>query len=120
MYLILGLYLVLPILRIYANAAPFDNKLYFIILWFILTGMQKFLEDFSKIKMGISVVIINNEYIGFFITRDLFNRYQIEKIKNINLICIIFFIITFLICLFGTYYFSSKNKLEPFFLIHLP
>ncbi len=64
--MILGLYLVTPILRIYVKAASRQNMTYFLIIWYITTSLFPVFDRYVGVEIGIRVVVTTG-YVGFFI-----------------------------------------------------
>ena len=64
--MILGLYLVTPILRTYVKAASRQNLTYFLIVWYITTSLFPVFDRFVGVEIGIRVVVTTG-YVGFFI-----------------------------------------------------
>lgn len=64
--MILGLYLVTPILRTYIKAASRKNLTYFLAVWYITTSLFPVFDRFVGVEIGIRVVITTG-YVGFFI-----------------------------------------------------
>jgi len=65
-YLIIGLYLVYPILRPWVRTASNQDFLYFIVLWSIGTWVAKALYSFAQMPMGIYFELFTNNC-GYFV-----------------------------------------------------
>jgi len=83
-YLIIGLYLVYPILRPWARTASNQDFLYFIVMWSVGTWFYKALAVFGQMPMGIYFELFTNNcgyfVMGYFLgTRVSFNGDQEAK-----------------------------------------
>ena len=64
--MILGLYLVTPILRTYIKAASRKNLTYFLITWYVMTSLFPVFERYVGVPIGIRLYVTTG-YVGFFI-----------------------------------------------------
>ena len=96
LYLIIGLYMITPLIRVFVNNCSRKEYNYILIILFIFTVL---LVDFSKIfKINIEFnILIYNPYIFFYMLGDYLSRYEIsKKIRMVNysmsaLFCILIF-----------------------------
>lgn len=113
LYAILGIYLFLPILKIFINNSSKNLQLYFIVLWVISVTIIPFINEMSDLPIK-SYTPMMAGFIGYFVL-----GYQLAKIqitKRIFYISIFFIIVSTLITVYGTYYLSEKvNKFDNFF-----
>jgi surface polysaccharide O-acyltransferase-like enzyme len=65
-YMILGLYLLTPILRVYVRHASGANQRYFVALWLLMSSLVPFLERWSDITVGLDRVVTVN-FVGYFV-----------------------------------------------------
>ncbi len=64
--MILGLYLVTPILRIYVRAASRRDLTYFLLMWFVVVSVLPLLRRFADIRVGIFIYVTTG-YLGYYI-----------------------------------------------------
>ncbi len=113
-YMILGIYLLVPFFR--KVVYNIENKyiLYFIIVWFLFMILIPFLEFITKINFKVYNTV--GQYIGYFIlgyylinmdTKIFINKYKILITINI--------LFTLLTILLSYYYTKSENKLVDYF-----
>lgn len=93
-YMILGMYLITPILKIYVQNADRQNLTYFLGLWFILNGILPLTDQFLGFNVGIWHFMAIN-YVGYFVMgyylRDItLNNYQLNIAMITVAICILF------------------------------
>lgn len=88
-YMILGLYIVTPIIRIYVKNADLNNLRYFIIIWFITNGFFIFIQKISNFKLGIDlsffVGFIGYYILGHYLHITNFNKKQINYIYFLSI-----------------------------------
>jgi surface polysaccharide O-acyltransferase-like enzyme len=65
-YMILGLYLVTPILRVYVSHAGAANQRYFVALWLVMSSLLPFLERWSAVTVGLDRIVTVN-FVGYFV-----------------------------------------------------
>ena len=113
LYTILGIYLFLPILKIFINNSSKSLQIYFIVLWAISVSIIPFISNFSGLNIK-SYMPMMAGYVGYLVL-----GYQLAKIqitKKVFYISIFFIIISTLSTIFGTYYLSEKaNKFIDLF-----
>lgn len=105
-YIILGLYISTPIIRIYIKNTDIDNLKYFLIIWFITNGVFNFIQTISGIKIGINLNFFLG-YVGYFILGyylhiTKFNKKQINYVYFLSLIC-------FIVTIIGTFILTKTN-----------
>lgn len=88
LYMLVGLYIVTPIIRTFLKSASKRDIEYWLLIWiiygiFITYGIKTFLPDFIPLlkKFDINILV---GYLGFFIAGYYFSNYDIsEKLKKI-------------------------------------
>ena len=105
-YMLLGLYLLTPILRIYIKNSSKKDLKYFLILWFIATAVFGFIESISKIKIGLDLNFFYG-FIGYYILGHYLNIAIITK-KQIYL-AYLAFIIGLFVTIVGTFILTKSN-----------
>lgn len=81
MYILIGLYLITPIFQIYTSHAPRRNIFYFLILWFVITGIIPSILKATGISINLSIAYLSG-YIGYFILGYYLQKYPISKIAT--------------------------------------
>jgi surface polysaccharide O-acyltransferase-like enzyme len=66
LYMILGLYLVTPILRVYVAHAPIGVQYYFVALWFVAASVLPLMGAITGVSIGIPLVVAT-QYVGYFV-----------------------------------------------------
>lgn len=64
--MIIGLYLVTPILRVYIKGASRSNLTYFLIVWYCMTSLFPVIERMIDVRIGIYLYVATG-YVGFFV-----------------------------------------------------
>lgn len=77
-YMIIGLYLSTPILRVYIKLASRLNLLYFVTLWFLITSLLPIFSSITGISVGIRAGIFTGT-IGYFILGPLLAEVNLSK-----------------------------------------
>lgn len=82
LYMLVGLYLVTPIIKGYVNNSSKSNIIYFLIICFISNGIIGFLEKFTELKTDFNLDFfhwsIGYYVLGFFLS----NQYISKEIRN--------------------------------------
>lgn len=86
-YMIFGIYLVTPILRVYVKNADLDNIKYFLIIWFISNGIIAYTDKIANIKISVETYFFTG-YVGYFLLGYYLNKIRLNK-KQIGYIYII-------------------------------
>ncbi|MCF6245398.1 MAG: acyltransferase family protein [Sulfurovum sp.] len=117
LYTIIGIYLLLPILKVFTQNAAQSIQVYFIILWIISVSILPFINYFTGLSIK-SYMPMMAGLIGYLVL-----GYQLSKIKittKLFTISIFFIIFSTLGTIYGTYYLSEKaNKYIDFFYSYL-
>lgn len=66
MYVLLGLYLATPILRVYVRHAPRANLLYIVALWFALVPVAGLFTQLSGLEVAVKAVVVM-DYAGYYL-----------------------------------------------------
>lgn len=116
-YMILGLYLVTPILRIYVRNASRRDLLYFCALWFVFVSIIPLVDKIMGSKLGIPGFIVT-DYVGYFVlgyylhtTQPKKRRFPISAL--VVGLCVIFTAIV-------TYYISARRGTANEFFYEYP
>ncbi|MBI3622192.1 MAG: acyltransferase family protein, partial [Nitrospirae bacterium] len=70
LYMILGLYLAAPILRVYVAHAPVTLQYYFLALWFMAASIFPLMQTITGVSIGIPLVVAT-QYVGYFVLGPL-------------------------------------------------
>lgn len=110
-YLIAGLYVITPVLRVLTAHASRRDLLYWIILWFLVSSVFPFWEGGDKLLLhtGLRFKIpleLAQGFVGYFILGHLLLHSETSKFRYPA--CGVW-VISFLACLFGTYFLSRQT-----------
>ena len=114
MYSLIGIYLILPVLRLLVRPET-DRKIlwYLIGLWLVFQSALNFARYFGDFKIGISAPLANG-FVGFFILGYLLGPWKLSRSTGI-LIAVAWVIATFATIL-GTYFLTkASGKFENYF-----
>ncbi len=106
LYLIIGLYLVTPILRPYARNASDSNLNYFLFLWLLGTGLYGFLGRFAHVEVGFSIQLAMG-MAGYFIMGFHLNRMDVT-LRRRRLLYLLA-LAGMAVAAGGTYYLTARN-----------
>ncbi len=113
LYVILGIYLVLPILKVFTKFASKSILIYFLILWTLNVSIIPFINYFTRWDIH-SYMPMMSGYIGYLVL-----GYQLSKInitKKLFYTALLFVIVGTMITVLGTWYLSEKaGKFVEFF-----
>jgi len=100
LYMILGLYLVVPVLRVFTRTASQMDYKYFLVIWMIAVCLPPFLAQFfGIISADFWVIIIG--FSGYFIAGYFFS--QVNYSTHSMRWAIALYIITLMVTIIGTY-----------------
>ena len=119
MYAIIGIYIALPFIQNMCKNLTKEQENLFLILWMTLSGLiviivplARFITK-SQIDIEYPIPIINAAYyLGYFISGHiLYERFKnVKKSNKYNLKCVLIFILSTLITICVTYFYSIKNN----------
>jgi len=66
LYVLIGIYLVVPILRVFISAASRRDLTYFLILWFLATSIIELVQRVGGIQTALVIPVVTG-YIGYFV-----------------------------------------------------
>lgn len=113
-YLILGLYLVAPILASYLKSAETNNIIYFLCLWFLVVSILPGFRRLFDLKLGIHILVTKG-FIGYFILGKVLSVLSIKK-QGFKYAYLTIFVMTAVTAV-GTYILTTKDdgSLSDFF-----
>lgn len=105
MYMILGIYLITPLIKIFIQNASMKDIHYFLILWIYASVIVKFMNFYFGYSFNIELYYVTN-YVGYFILGYYLSNIPISsKLKKISFVsAVVGTCSTFLLT-----YFSTKN-----------
>jgi surface polysaccharide O-acyltransferase-like enzyme len=107
LYVIIGLYFILPVLRVYIVGASRRNLQYYLLLCFIVTSVFSYISKFHEIAIDIQVEAATG-YIGYFLLGYYLHNYELSKVTK----GIMYFLalIACAVIIRGTYLLTVDNK----------
>jgi surface polysaccharide O-acyltransferase-like enzyme len=109
-YMILGLYLIIPVLRLWIKNGTEKDIRYFLVVWIVV--LLLFQPLLRKFRPNVDFTYFSG-YIGYLV---LGYYLSIIKFKNIRIISLLFIAIGVSITMLGTYYLSkSSGSLQEYF-----
>jgi surface polysaccharide O-acyltransferase-like enzyme len=78
MYMILGLYLVTPLVKIFTAHASKKDVHYFLLLWFIISIVSKTTDYLLGIEINLELYFVMN-YVGYFVLGYYLTTYPLSK-----------------------------------------
>lgn len=120
LYLIISLYLAAPLVRIFFRHSSLHDQLYFIVLWFIATGIKPFLTKQTGIELGLYLDPFFG-FVGYFLLGATLARFMPARIgPRLRIACWAIVLASYLVNLFGTYALSSTaGKLDDYLYGHI-
>lgn len=106
-YVIIGLYLCTPILRVYVRHANRKNLAYFLFLWFFWTSVLPVLNRFFNLPVGIHIPVVTG-YVGYFVLGFFLGSIHVSKKQAIVLFFLIIGCIVF--TALGSYSLTSNGN----------
>ncbi len=105
LYILIGIYLVVPILRVYVSATSRQNLTYFIVLWFLATPLLELTQRVIGFQTALVIPVVTG-YVGYFMMGYLLADLDLGRRGRIlsGLGCIIAVAVTY----FGTNLLSAN------------
>jgi surface polysaccharide O-acyltransferase-like enzyme len=99
LYILIGIYLVAPVLRVYVSAASRRDLVYFTVMWFVATSMLELLQRITGFKTALVIPVVTG-YVGYFVLGYFLADIRLERRGRLltALGCIIALAVTY----FGT------------------
>jgi surface polysaccharide O-acyltransferase-like enzyme len=113
LYILIGIYLVVPILRIFVSAASHRDLTYFIIIWFLATPLLEVAHRLTGFPTALDIPVVTG-YVGYFMMGYLLADVQLGRRGRFlsGLGCIIAIAIIF----FGTNWLSvGASPIDAYF-----
>ena len=106
LYMLVGLYLITPIIKTYVNNTDSCNLKYFIMIWFIANGIIGFLEKFIEARTDFNLSFFHWS-IGYYVLGFFLCKQNISK-KIVNILYVAG-IIGLMITIYATYILTKNN-----------
>lgn len=118
LYMILGIYLITPLVKLLINHATRRDIEYFLVLWVIASVIFKFVLYFFDIKIRIELNFVTN-YVGYFVLGYYLSHFDIRK--SWRVLSYFGTIVGLFLTFFLTYVFTVRNDggLEEFWYEYL-
>ncbi|WP_164462266.1 acyltransferase family protein [Bacillus sp. FJAT-42376] len=81
LYVIIGLYAITPILKVYIANASRRNIELFLVLWFVCTSVFSLIAKFYQVKMGFEAFPASG-YIGYFVLGYYLFKYSFNRLSK--------------------------------------
>lgn len=116
LYVIIGLYIMAPFLKILVKNMNQKIFIYFLAIWFIFAGVLPFVPKFLEFSPALDPGLFQ-PYIGYFLLGAYLVRYPLPKKWIWPMLFLS--LISYLITVFGTHYLTEqKGELDEFFYEH--
>jgi surface polysaccharide O-acyltransferase-like enzyme len=106
-YTVAGLYLTVPVFRVYAKNASRSNQVYLLSLWFVGTSAYPLIKYFTGVSIGVPIMVAGG-FLGAFLLGNFLRDVPVGKKKLVLawLICCVCAVFT--AC--STYFISVQKK----------
>ena len=106
LYILIGIYLVVPILRILISAASRRDSIYFVVIWFLATPLLELLERVTGFQTALVIPVVAG-YVGYFVLGYLLAEVELKRMgRTLSALgCIIAIAVTY----FGTNMLSAQT-----------
>ncbi|MCK5888793.1 MAG: acyltransferase family protein [Methylococcales bacterium] len=109
LYTLIGLYLYIPILRIFVQKANTSLLIYFVVLWLFAASLIPLFEKITAINSMIDLKMISGA-IGYLVIGHLFKRLHVTR--QLFFLSIITYFSMITLTMAGTYFFTLNNNGE--------
>ena len=105
LYVLIGVYLVVPVLRVYVSAASRCDLTYFVVIWFLATPMLELVQRMIGYPTALVIPVVPG-YVGYFMMGYLLAEVQLDNRGRLlsALGCVIGIAVTY----FGTQMLSAQ------------
>ncbi len=120
LYLIVSLYLITPILRVYVAHASIQNQLYFGSLWLFASAIRPLVEEQLGMVIGLSLEPVTG-FVGYFVLGSTLHKLPMKPLTTRwTAICWGLFLIGWSVAVIGTYVLTERDgALNEFFYSYL-
>ncbi len=113
LYVLIGIYLVVPIIRVFVSAATSQVLIYFSIIWFVASSLIEFVERLSGFETALVIPVVSG-YVGYYIIGYLLAKVNLSRRGQI--LSALGIIIAIAVTFFGTNLFSDDASPLKFYL----
>lgn len=106
LYALVGLYLIVPILRVITSAASDTLLMYYCAVWFLAVSLIPLAEKVSGLESQIDLNSISG-YIGYFVLGLILGKKEISS--RVHVVSAIVYIFAVVIAILGTYVLTLQN-----------
>lgn len=78
LYILIGIYLVAPVLRVYVSAASRRDLAYFMVMWFVATSMLELLQRLTGFRTALVIPVVTG-YVGYFVLGYFLADIKLER-----------------------------------------
>lgn len=78
LYVLIGIYLIVPILRVYISAASRRNLAYFVVLWFLANPLFELVQRIIGFPTALAIPVVTG-YVGYFVMGYLLAEVQLDS-----------------------------------------
>ncbi len=111
-YVLIGLYLITPTLRIFTVNASNRDLLYFTVLWFMVNPIFSVIQQYTSIHIGFEFEFLLG-YIGIFVLGFYFGRLQLTK--PVLIASAVVFVLGFIATFLAIYIGKQQPNYDQFF-----
>jgi surface polysaccharide O-acyltransferase-like enzyme len=107
LYMIVGIYLITPLLQVFVKHASRQHIQYFLFLWFYASVLTRLSDFFIKVHLSIELFYVT-DYVGYFLLGYYLSKYEIPK--NLRIWSYYGMIVGSIGTFLGTYYYSVRGN----------
>lgn len=78
LYILIGIYAIVPVLRVFVSAATRRDLIYFVAMWFLATPLLELVQRFSGLQTTLVIPVVPG-YVGYFVTGYLLAEVNLGK-----------------------------------------
>jgi len=109
LYLIVSLYLIAPILRVYVSHASLENQLYFAALWLFASAIRPLIESRLGMVVGLSLEPVTG-FVGYFVLGSTLRRVPTRPLaRGWIASCAGLYLLGWGVAVIGTYRLTSRS-----------
>jgi len=112
LYILIGIYLVVPILRVYVSTASRRDLTYFTLMWFVATSIFEVVQRITGYKSALVIPVVTG-YVGYFVMGYWLASVKLSRRGRI--ISLIGIVAAVVLIIFGTNFLSANAGSADFY-----
>lgn len=114
LYILIGLYIITPFLRVFLISAKRKDLEFFLLLSLITNSLIPFIEKFGNIEVGLHIPLVTG-YVGYYMLGYYLNNYDISS--SVKRLSYLLGLVSLPVILLSTYFLTSQTGQNNYFFL---